>query len=234
GGTFSMKESLRMLDQARAEGCDITACAYPYNFWATYLNSARFDPGWRERFHISYNDLQVGGSSERLTRDSFIKYRRQGKLAVAYAIPEEDVVCALQCPWIMMGSDGILEPGYNNHPRASGMCARLIGVYVRQRGVLSLMDAIAKLTILPARRLEQASPIMKRKGRLAVGADADITIFDYATIIDRATVEHPELPSVGVEYVLVNGKIVKDKQGIHKDVRPGRAIRSMVSSSPVK
>jgi len=231
GGTFSMKESLQMLARARQEGIDITADTYPYSFWATYLNSARFDPGWQSRFGISYGDLQIAGTTERLTEQTFLKYRAAGKLAVAYAIPEDDVVEALRAPLVMIGSDAILEKGFNNHPRASGTFARTIGLYARERGVMSLQDAVAKMTILPARRLERRAEAMRRKGRLSVGADADITIFDYATIRDQATVEHPEYPSAGIRYVLVNGQIVKDPSGLRREVRPGRGVRAGLASS---
>jgi dihydroorotase len=226
GGTFSMQRSLAVLQRARDRGIDVTACAYPYPFWATALNSARFDPGWQSRFRISFSDLQLGGSAERLTEQSFQKYRSLGKLAVAYAIPEDDVVGALQSPLVMIGSDAILEPGFNNHPRASGTFARTIGLYARDRQVISLMDAIAKMTIMPAQRLERHTAAMRRKGRLSVGADADVTILNYQTVLDRATVEHPEYQSVGVQYVIVHGQVVKDPGGLHRDVRPGRAIRN--------
>lgn len=226
GGTFSMKESLKLVDQAREQGLDFSACIYPYNYWGTYLNSARFDPGWQTRFHIDYQDLQLAGSTERLTVQSFHDYQRLGKLVVAYGIPEEDVRDALRSLWVMYGSDGILEPGYNNHPRASGGCSRLIGYYARDEKVISLMEAIAKLTILPAKRLGAQVPALKHKGRIAVGADADITIFDYRHIIDRATVEHPEYVSDGIKYVLINGVIVKDLNGMNTNVPPGTAIKS--------
>ena len=226
GGTFSMPQSLTLLQQAREAGIDVTACAYPYPFWATTLNSARFDPGWQSRFHISFGDLQLGGSPERLTERSFRTYRSEGRLAVAYAIPESDVVMALQSPLVMLGSDAILEAGFNNHPRASGTFARALGVYARERQVITLSDAIAKMTIMPARRLERGTPAMRRKGRLSVGADADITILDYRTVLDRATVEHPEYQSVGIQYVIVNGQVVKDPGGLHKEIRSGRAIRN--------
>ena len=225
GGTFSMEQSLGMIDSARAAGLDITACMYPYTYWGTYLNSARFDAGWQDRFHITYHDLQLGGSSERLTKESFAAYRRKGLLAVAYAIPDEDNRTCLRSPYVMIGSDAILEPGFNNHPRASGTCSRTIAVYVRDQHVLSLMDAVAKMTILPARRMEQACPGMARKGRLQAGADADIVIFDAARIRDRATVEHPDLPSEGIHYVLVAGNIVLDPQGLHKGIRAGQPMR---------
>ncbi len=230
GGTFSMGSSIEYLDSARAGGMDITACMYPYTYWATYLNSARFDAGWQERFHISYGDLQLGGSSERLTRETFLKNRRLGKLAVAYAIPDEDNRIALRQPYVMIGSDAILEPGYNNHPRASGTFSRTIAVYVREQNIISLMDAIAKMTILPARRLEGASESMKRKGRIQIGADADIVVFDPVHIRDRATVEHPETPSAGIHYVLVGGKVVLDGGVLHRNVRNGSAVRGPLRS----
>lgn len=225
GGTFSMGQSLLMLQAAREEGLDITASTYPYDFWGAYLNSARLDEGWQRRFRISYSDLQVAGSTERLTEESFRRYRRQRKLAVAYAIPEEDVLASLKCPFVVIGSDAILEPEYNNHPRASGTFARTIGRYVREKKVVTLMEVLAKMTIMPARALERSAPAFKRKGRLSVGADADIVIFDYDKIIDRATVEHPEFPSVGIEYVLVGGAIAKTPERINKRVRAGKAIR---------
>lgn len=225
GGTFSMAPSLQILQAARAEGLDITACVYPYNYWGAYLNSARFDKGWQQRFRISYRDLQLAGSTECLTAESFRRYRRDGKLAVAYAIPEEDVVQSLLDPAVMIASDGILESGYNNHPRASGTFARTIARYVREKGILTLMDALAKMTIQPARRLEKSASAFRRKGRLSVGADADIVLFDYDKVIDRATVEHPEYSSAGIEYVLVGGVIAKSPKGVHKWVRAGKAIR---------
>jgi N-acyl-D-aspartate/D-glutamate deacylase len=215
-----------MLQDARNSGLDITACTYPYDFWGTYLNSARFDRGWQQRFHITYHDLQIGGTTERLTEKSFKKYQREGKLAVAYAIPDSDIVKSLQCPFVMIGSDAILGPAHNNHPRASGCFARTIGLYVRERHVISLMDAIAKMTILPARRIEGKCSAMKKEGRIEVGANADITVFDYNTISDRSTVEHPEYQSTGIDYVIVNGEIVKDKNGLKKNVRAGRAIKN--------
>jgi len=228
GGTFSMPRSLAIIDSARGDGIDITACMYPYTYWGTYLNSARFDPGWQQRFHVSYNDLQIGGSSERLTYKSFLKYRRLGRLAVAYAIPDEDNRAALRSQYVMIGSDAVLEPGHNNHPRASGCFSRTIAVYVRDQHVISLMDAVAKMTILPARRLEKAAVAMKLKGRLQVGADADIVVFDAVRIRDQATVEHPEYESEGIQYVLVAGKVVKDLSGLHKNIRPGQAVRGVV------
>jgi len=226
GGTFSMKEALKLIEEARAEGYDITACTYPYDYWGTYLNSARFDEGWQDRFRITYNDLQIAGTAERLTKESFATYKKQGKLAVAYAIPPEAVIDAFQAPYVMIGSDAILEPGFNNHPRASGTFARAVGLYVREQEVMSLIDGIAKLSLMPAQRLEKQAPELRTKGRIAKGMDADIVIFDYNTIRDRSTVEQPDLMSEGIRYVLVDGQVALDNGELNKKVRPGEPLRS--------
>lgn len=226
GGTFSMTQSLKMVADAIAEGLDITSCIYPYDYWGTYLNSARFDEGWQERFRITYKDLQIAGTNERLTAETFRKYQLEGKLAVAYAIPKQDVIDSLKAPYVMIGSDAILEPGFNNHPRASGTFARTIGLYVRKEQVISLSDAIAKMSLMPAQRLEKQAPALQKKGRIAKGMDADIVVFDYNKINDKSTVEKPEIVSAGIEYVLVNGQVALDEKGIHKDVHVGQPIKS--------
>ena len=222
--THVMPEAIAKMEAARAEGLDVTGCFYPYTFWGTYLASARFNGDWQGRFRISYNDLQLAGSSERLTEASFKKYKAQNKLVVAYAIPQEDVDAAVRAPWTMIGSDAIPESSNNNHPRGAGCFARLIGPYVRDMGTLSLMDALAKCTIIPAKRVENRVPMMAKKGRLQMGADADITVFDPATVADTSTVEKPAQYSAGIDTVLVMGKVAKDATGVKKDVRAGRAI----------
>lgn len=223
--THVMDDAIAKIDDARRSGLDVTACIYPYDFWATTLGSERFAPGWQERFGISYGDLEVGGTGERLTEQTFNRYRSENKLVAAYAIPEQDVETALRVPWIMIGSDAIPEPGNNNHPRASGCFSRVLGRYVREKNVLSLRDALAKMTILPARRLEARAPAMRTKGRIQIGADADITVFDPETVVDNSTVAEPAQMSTGIEYVFVGGNLVKDREGIDKDVRPGQPIK---------
>ena len=231
GGTFQMAQSLDTLQKARDnDKLDVTACLYPYNFWATYIRSARFSSGWQERFHITYNDLVVPGTGERLTKQSFDKYRAsENKLVAAYAIPDADVVTALQSKFTMVGSDAILEPANNNHPRAAGCFSRTLGYYARDQKTLSLIDALAKMTILPAKRLETKAPALRKKGRLQQGADADITIFDPNTVADRSTVDNPAQESAGIDYVLVLGQVVKSPEGLHKDVLPGQPIKSEIA-----
>lgn len=229
GGTFSMAASLAMLEKARAEGIDVTACVYPYDFWSTFLGSARFDPGWQKRFRITYSDLEIPATGERLTQASFERYRRQNKVVIAHAIPEADVRTALKSPLVMMGSDSILVENEGRHPRAAGTFARVLGRYVREEKVLSLMDALAKMTIMPAKRVEAGAPAMRTKGRLQVGMDADITIFDPRTVRDRATVKDPSQYSAGIEWVLVMGRVVKDRKGLRRTVLAGVPIKSAAS-----
>lgn len=228
GGTGHMEDVLAMIQQANDEGLDITACVYPYNAWATYLASARFRPGWQERFNITYNDLQITGSAQRLTAATFQQYRsRQGLLVYAHnSMPEEELHLALQDPNIMLGSDTIITPGHNNHPRGAGTFTRLFGTYVRDEQVISLLEAVKKASYLPAQRLEGIAPSMHFKGRIEVGADADLTIFNPNTIQAMSTPERPGTPAQGVEYVIVNGTIVKTPEGLVQGVTPGKPIRS--------
>ncbi|MDP9020441.1 MAG: amidohydrolase family protein, partial [Actinomycetota bacterium] len=171
-----------------------------------------------------FGDLRLPGGQQ-LTARTFERYRAQNRLAVAAAIPEDDVRRALAHPLVMIGSDSIIEPGAENHPRGAGTFARVLGRYVREEGVLSLMEALAKMTWYPVARLERAAPALRRKGRLQIGADADVTVFDPSTVADRATVEDPARPSTGVEWVLVAGRVVKSPAGVDRRELPGQAVR---------
>ena len=127
---------------------------------------------------------------------------------------------------MIIASDGIPYLYAAIHPRGAGTYSRVLGYYVRERGALSLMDALAKMTILPAQRVEGFAPVMARKGRVQVGADADIVVFDPETIIDRATYADPAAPSEGVMHLLVEGTAVVRDGGLVPGVYPGQAITS--------
>ncbi len=230
GGTGVMAEALARLEAARSEGLSLTACVYPYTFWATYLRSARYDD-WQRKYGISYGDLQVAGTDERLTEATFREAYEANRLTAAFAIPEADVETALRADFVMIGSDAILERSHNNHPRSTGCFARVLGEYVRDRGVIDLVDALAKMTILPARLLESRAPALRRRGRLAVGAVADITVFDPATVRDRSTIADPARRSEGIDWVLVAGRPVVTPDGTDEDVIAGVAIRSDIAGS---
>lgn len=228
GGTGRMTEALAQISDALTEGLRMSSCMYPYGFWATYLQSTRYND-WQEKFGLSYEDLQVAGTNERLNATTYAAALEENKLTAAYAIPDTDLVDGLQAPFMMIGSDAILETSHNNHPRATGCFARTLGLFARERAVVSLVDALAMMTVRPANLLAISAPDMARKGRMQIGADADVTVFDPATIIDRSTIETPQLESNGVSYVFVNGVEVRNPGGNVGSATPGLAVRSQIT-----
>ena len=220
---------LTMIDGARARGMDVTTEAYPYVAGATYLQSAIFDPGFEQRLGITYKDILWTATGERLTAETFASYRTQGGLAVIFSIPESAADQAYKKDHVMVASDAgftIVDGRPLGHPRSAGAHARVLGRYARERGVVSLADAVRKMTLLPARRLETMVPEMKRKGRVQVGADADLAVFDAARVIDRATFENPTQFSAGIVHVLVNGVFVVRGEELVPGAVPGRPVRA--------
>jgi N-acyl-D-aspartate/D-glutamate deacylase len=220
---------LEVVAGAQRRGLDVTTEAYAYTAASTLITAATFDPGWSERLGISYADLQWVATGERLTERSFEEYRRQGGMVVMHMIPERMVDLALTQPRVMVASDGLPYTTGGEHPRGAGNFARVLGLYVREREVLSLMDALSKMTWQPARRLEGHVPAMRLKGRIQVGADADITVFDADRVIDRATYESPMQTSAGIVHVLVGGTPVVRDGALVEDARPGRPIRRPIA-----
>jgi N-acyl-D-aspartate/D-glutamate deacylase len=211
---------LRMIEGAQRRGLDVTTEAYPYTAGMTDLSSAVFDEGWQGRIGgIDYGDLQWAATGERLTAETFARYRKQGGMVAIHSIPEDMVRAAMANPMVMIASDGIMENG-KGHPRAAGTYARVLGRYVREQHALGLMDALRKMSLMPAQRLG-----IQTKGRLQVGADADITVFDPDKVIDRATFDNPAQYSEGISYVLVNGTFAVKDGRVQQGVAPGRGLR---------
>jgi dihydroorotase len=217
---------LAMLRAAKAQGTDVTTECYPYVAGSTGLESALFDPGWQERMRIGYGDLQWVKTGERLTAETFARYRKEGGQVVIFMIPESVVRLAVADPMVMIASDGMPSAGANVHPRGQGTFSRVLGKYVREERALDLMTALRKMTLMPAQRLEQRAPAFKTKGRIKLGADADITVFDANRVIDSATFEKPLQYSDGIRFVLVNGVAVVRDGKLVEDVLPGRAARA--------
>ncbi len=230
GGTHVMGEALDRLEAARARGLDVTACVYPYDFWGTFLASARFAPGWQERYGLTEDDLQIAGTATRLSPDTIGAATADNRLVAAIgSIPETDVELALEREWVMVASDAIPTLAGNNHPRGAGTFARTIARYVRDRRRLDLMRALAKMTILPTRRVEGMLPAMAGKGRVQRGADADLVVFDPTAIVDRATIAAPARPSLGIDDVIVAGRVARRGGQEDRTVLAGSAMRSAAS-----
>lgn len=232
-GAASTPLLLDMVEGARRHGLDVTTEAYPYNAGATSLTAAIFDPGFQERLGIDYKDLLRPETGERLTEETFAKYRKTGSRIILFMIPDSVPAQTYKRPYVMVASDGgfsKLDGRVIGHPRGAGTFSRVLGEFVRKQGVMTLPDAIARMTIMPAKRVEGADPRMKRKGRVQVGADADITVFDPARVIDKATFQNAAQYSEGITHVLVNGVAVVRNGELVPGATPGRAVRSPVSS----
>jgi hypothetical protein len=217
--------TLAMIHGARERGLDVTTEAYPYIAGATQIESSVFNPGWQQELDIGYGDLQWVATGERLTEESFNRYRKEGGSVILFTNTEEMVRKAMADPMVMIASDGLLSHGHG-HPRSAGTYARLLGVYVREQKVLPLMEAIRRASLAPAQRLEAFTPQMKHKGRLQAGADADIDVFDPATVIDKATFQNPAQYSEGFRYVFVEGTPVVRNGELDEAVLPGQPIRT--------
>jgi N-acyl-D-aspartate/D-glutamate deacylase len=213
-------ECLRMIAGARGRGLDVTVEGYPYGAGMTDLKSAVFNPGWQQRLGITERDLSIPETGEQLTADTFARYRArpEPRLVLIQSNPDAIVDAVITDPLTMIASDAVMQNG-KGHPRAAGAFARVLARYVRDQRTLTLSDAIRKMSLMPAQRLAAAG-----KGRIQPGADADLAIFDLATVADRATYASPAVPAVGVRHVLVNGvAVVKDGAFVEGAV-PGRPV----------
>lgn len=214
-------ECLSMVEGARARGLDVTTEAYPYIAGMTSINSALFNPGWQQKLGIGYGDLVLPDTGEHLTRERFDELHNSSatRWVLIFANTQEVVDKVIPHPLVMIASDGA-----EGHPRNAGTYSRVLAQYVREKGTLTLMDALRKMTLMPAEMLERSTPAARQKGRLQEGADADLVVFDANTITDRSTFDKPMQPSTGVRYLVVAGTLVIEEGKILPDVLPGRAL----------
>jgi len=239
-----MERCLEVLNAAQAEGIRICSDVYPYEAWQTLLGSALLDEGFFERYECRYSDLEVGSevvidgevvmsAGDRFTqhlfeqvRGSVSKSKINDPFVIGHIIRPDKVKLAMLNPYVMICSDGGVTQDsatgmLSAHPRTSGTYARFLGRYVREEGLMDLVSALFKCSTLPAKVLG-----LGNKGKLAVGADADITIFNPDTIIDKATFGAGAItPPEGIDYVIVNGVITVHKGKVMPDVKAGNPIR---------
>ena len=225
-GGPNVAQELQMISEARSRGMDVTTETYPYTMGMTSIQSALFDHKENEPDGY-FAPLLWPATGEHLTRDSFMRYRKEGGMVILPSNTQENIDIAVESPLTMIASDGYFSKG-KGHPRTAGTYARVLGHYVREEKALDLMTALRKMTLMPAQRLEKRAPVFQNKGRIRVGADADITIFDPNRVIDKATYEQPLQYSEGIQFVLVNGVLVVKDGQLVGGVFPGRAARAPI------
>jgi N-acyl-D-amino-acid deacylase len=237
---------IRVIEAARARGDDILADCYPYDAWHSNLkvivpNKQYLDPASVEQAiallggpsRITITEFAPNRAYERQTLaqlaqaagitpvEMYMRLIREGDAAndeagiIGQSMTEPDIEAFYRRPWVMVASDGGIGSA---HPRGAGTFPRVLGVYVRERGWLTLPEAIRKMTSLPAQRLG-----WKDRGTLREGAFADLVLFDPDTVIDRSTFAEPALTPVGIEKVFVNGVAVWS-DGKATGERPGRVL----------
>jgi len=214
-------ECLALVAGARARGLDVTTEAYPYTAGMTEINSALFNPGWRDKLGIGYEALVIPETGEVLTKERFeaLHASAHPQKVILFMNQQAMVDSVIVNPLVMIASDGDL-----GHPRNAGTHARILAYYVRNQRTLTLMDAIRKMSLMPAQRLESSTGAARRKGRLQEGADADVVVFDPNKIVDQATYQMPKAASTGMKYVIVNGAVLVDQGKLVPNTYPGTAI----------
>ena len=224
----STLQILKLLHGARDRGVDVSTEIYPWDASSDQIRSVIFDPGWQSRWGVTVSDLQSKVTGRRLTASEFDALRNgKGEDGVLMHMNSEEIITqALQDPLVLVASDSEDIVDRYSHPRSAGTFARVLGHYVRETGSLTLLQAVNKMSLMPAQRLEGFVPAMKKKGRLQAGADADLILFDPEHVAARAHYLDAKQYSQGVIHVLVNGCFVVKQGALVRNVFPGQGIYS--------
>lgn len=246
-----------IVQNAQRAGLPVTTEAYVYGAGNSGIGAAEFNPDDVEaRMNVAWSDFTlVKTMKDFVSKNEFVSARREspGDSVIIHFLREDDnpddaalLDLSVLYPGTSICTDGLayvqadgsfytgaewpLPQGLNNHPRAAGNYCRFLRKWVRERGVISWMDAIRQASLNGALILEKAVPEMKRKGRLQVGADADIIVFDPASVSDQADFRNPAALSKGMQHVLVNGGFLIRDAVLDVDAMPGRAVRAPLVS----
>jgi len=218
-----MDESLKVIQNAIDQNIDVQADCYPYDAFSTKIGSSVFDQGCLELWNKTYQDILLSEPpykgvrcDEQLFND--IRKNHPDMLAVAFVMNEEEVLSAIKAPFVIVASDGLYNMG-QGHPRGAGTFPRVLGRMARDQEAFTLIEAIRKMTSMPADRVG-----LKLKGRIKSGFDGDLVIFDQNTILDKATYENPTVPPEGIAYVIIDGEIAVEHNQIING-RIGKSIR---------
>ncbi|HVQ75695.1 MAG TPA: D-aminoacylase [Candidatus Binatia bacterium] len=239
-----VRDSLRLIEEARARGLDVTADQYPYTAGSTSFHAVVQNGAFRADSpsglgtlapdqvliasaprHPEYEGLTLAGLAGRWTlpvdeaATRLLREEGEACFVVLFSMDEGDVRTVMAHPTTMIGSDGVPAAGSKPHPRLYGCFPRVLGHYVRDEGVLDLPTAIHRMTGMPAAKFRLVD-----RGAVCSGAFADLVVFDPAHIRDVATYEDPRRFPEGIRAVYVNGTAVA-RDGQHTRARPGRALR---------
>ena len=228
----AIEEFLTLIRQARADGVQISTESFPYNAGSTSISAAVFGRNWQEIFDITYEDVEWPATGERFNEEMWNRYRKEqpeGSVVHHYNKEAWTRVATL-APDVAIASDGlpVIAPEFGVPPWGIGTFSKILRRYVREERSLALVDALNKMSLLPATILEGWAPALRRKGRVRVGADADLTIFSLDEISDNATFAEPLQASTGIKYVLVGGRVVVSEGKIVPDLYPGDRVLAPV------
>lgn len=223
---------LSLIDAANTRGANITTETLSFAAGGTAIGADVFTRDWQKIFNISYADVQWTATGEWLTEDTFKKHQREnpGGMINHHYVKEAWMETVLRWPRAMVSSD--VTPAFDSNvmtnPNIAGTFARFLGHYVRDRNLVPLPEALAKTSLYQAQWLEGFAPAFAKKGRLQVGMDADITIFDPEKIAARADYGDPYQASAGINYV-INGGVIVAENGKLTGANPGQRILATAS-----
>jgi N-acyl-D-glutamate deacylase len=244
-----------MIRNAQEAGLPITTEAYVWGAGNSGIGAAEFNPDdIQERLGVQWSDLTLSKNLHDFTsKEDFVKARTESPsdMVIIHFLREDDrpedaalldmsvlypgaAICTDAIAWskpdgsLYWGKEWPLPDDVSNHPRAAGNYTRFLRKWVRERPMLSWMDAMRHCSLNACNILETAAPQMKKKGRIQEGMDADIVVFDPDTVTEKATFQEPRLLSEGMKHVMVNGTLIIRDEILDTDAMPGRAVRAPI------